>query len=207
MKRPFQERAFIVLWCFWGLWVSATFYFFGRYPAPNRSAEGLTIINIVFLHGELIAFLAGAPAVLITLIQYLVVGFFNPLRLFGEGLIALLWLLCWSWAGVITYGHVKTWEYEPFSKSFHSAVEKFWYSSPPPPRQSLLGSLYGLGQTQPAPGGAPPAAPAADPDQGEALFRQERSEARLEAFLVAFVPMVFLFFLQPQSRPNGNRAA
>ena len=258
MKRPFRERAFIVLWCLWGLWVSATFYYFGRFPTPNRSSEGLTIINIVFLHGELIAFLAGAPVILIALLQYLVVGFSNPLRLFGEGLTGLLWLLCWSWAGLITYSHIQTWEFadDPISPGFASVFggrvqitagrpgqEAYATSQIPqgvldaytqnrmteadrrlfehhalqgtiqtpqgfqigrtpalgtplgamtPAERALVRSLPQEPILTPRPDSLDPLA--SGPKQ--ALIRQLRNEARLEAFLVAFVPMVFLFLLQ-----------
>jgi hypothetical protein len=69
MKRPFLERLFIVLWCLWGLWVATVFYFAGLQIGRPGVLENVLILFAV-------------PMFLLGLLQYLVLGFFNPLKLF-----------------------------------------------------------------------------------------------------------------------------
>ncbi len=70
MKRPFLERLFIVLWCLWGLFGLLTLFVLGE--ASNSVGKNLVTLALAL----------GIPGVFLTLLQYLVLGFFNPLLLF-----------------------------------------------------------------------------------------------------------------------------
>jgi hypothetical protein len=69
MKRPFLERLFIVLWCLWGLLGFFTLFVVGQDSGPI----GKNLFPLVLA--------LGLPSIFLTLLQYLVLGFFNPFRL------------------------------------------------------------------------------------------------------------------------------
>jgi cytochrome c biogenesis protein CcdA len=68
MKRPCLERLFIVLWCLWGLFGLLILFVLGQ---DQMLFEFLLLIYALGL---------GLPGVFLTLLQYLVLGFFNPLE-------------------------------------------------------------------------------------------------------------------------------
>ena len=70
MKRPFLERLFIVLWCLWGILGLLTLFGLGWASMPI--GDFLIILAAVL----------GITGIPVTLLQYLVLGFFNPLLLF-----------------------------------------------------------------------------------------------------------------------------
>ncbi len=74
MKRPFLERLFIVLWCLWGLML---FGLLIGYLVENSTNKDPLLRVLLVGSG-----IAGFCATPIILLQYLVLGFFNPLKPF-----------------------------------------------------------------------------------------------------------------------------
>lgn len=76
--RPFLQRVFVVLWVIWGLLLGALIFwgisveFKDSWPTPVATLIGL---------GSLTAVGSALP---VMLLQYLVLGFFSPLRLFAS---------------------------------------------------------------------------------------------------------------------------
>jgi hypothetical protein len=76
MKRPFLERLFIVLWLIWGLFLGIGL-FIGVF-------DQLTSRRPMMPFSEFLAIgiaIAAGTAIPVMLLQYLVLGFFNPFRL------------------------------------------------------------------------------------------------------------------------------
>jgi uncharacterized protein YneF (UPF0154 family) len=76
MKRPFLERLFIVLWLIWGLFLGIGLFIgvfdqlTSRRPMPFSEFLAIGVAT------------AAGTAIPVMLLQYLVLGFFSPLRLF-----------------------------------------------------------------------------------------------------------------------------
>jgi hypothetical protein len=77
MKRPFLERLFIVLWLIWGLFLGIGL-FIGVFDRLTSRSPMMPLSELLAIG---IATAAGT-AIPVMLLQYLVLGFFSPLRLF-----------------------------------------------------------------------------------------------------------------------------
>ncbi len=71
--RPFLQRVFVVLWLLWALVLVG--FLIGQFQNPRVS------FSAIFQFGVAIG---AGMAVPVMLLQYLVLGFFNPLRLFAS---------------------------------------------------------------------------------------------------------------------------
>ena len=66
--RPFLQRVFVVLWLLWGLILGGLFFAHGeRLPFADLMKLGFSV--------------GAGTAIPVVLLQYLILGFFNPLRL------------------------------------------------------------------------------------------------------------------------------
>jgi hypothetical protein len=76
--RPFLQRVFVVLWLIWGLLLGALIFW--GIAVGLRDAWEVPFATLIGLW----ALAAVGSALPVMLLQYLVLGFFSPLRLFAS---------------------------------------------------------------------------------------------------------------------------